>query len=96
MMPTCPVIVRAAPAIPRVPAFRLPSASPASCDWPAVESFHLHSVTQRLVAHWKKSQASKPSACVRRNARQEVSAFRGAGLRLVARRIRRCAARIID
>src|SRR5664279_671308 len=34
MMPTCPVVVRAASAIPRVPAFRLPSASPASCDWP--------------------------------------------------------------
>src|SRR5664280_1678073 len=33
MMQTCPVVVRAASAIPRVPAFRLPSASPASCDW---------------------------------------------------------------
>jgi len=62
MMPTRPVVVRAAPAIPRVPAFRLPSASPASCDWPAVESFHLHSVMQRLVAHWKKSQASMVAA----------------------------------
>ena len=31
---------------------------------------------------WKKSQASSPCAWVRRNARQEVSAFLGAGLRL--------------
>jgi len=47
------------------------------------------------VSTWKKSQASKPSACVRRNARQEVSAFRGAGLRRPARRIRRTVAWLI-
>jgi hypothetical protein len=63
MMPTCPVVVRAAPAIPLVPAFWLPSASPASCDWQAAESFHLHSIVQRLVAHWKKSHASIAWAC---------------------------------
>jgi hypothetical protein len=51
MMPTCPVVVRAASTIPLVPAFWLPSASPANCDWQAAESFHLHSITQRLVAH---------------------------------------------
>ncbi len=67
MMPTRPVVVRAAPAIPRVPAFRLPSASPASCDWPAVESFHLHSVMQRLVAHCRKSHARIPDAWADRN-----------------------------
>jgi len=62
MMPTRPVVVRAASAVPRVPAFRLPSASPPSCDWSAVESFHPHSIVQRLVAHWKKPHASSPFA----------------------------------
>ena len=47
---------------------------------------------RKIVSTWKKSQASKPSACVRRNARQEVSAFRGAGLRRLARRILRTVA----
>jgi hypothetical protein len=92
MMPTCPVVVRAAPTAPRVPASRLPSASPASCDWPAVESFHLHSVMQPLVAHVKKSHASRPSAWARRNARQDVSAFGGAGPRRRAHKIRRTVA----
>jgi hypothetical protein len=47
---------------------------------------------RKIVSRWKKSQASKPSACVRSNARQGVSAFRGAGLRRPARRIRRTVA----
>jgi hypothetical protein len=81
MMPTRPVVVRAASAVPRVPAFRLPSASPPSCDWSAVESFHLHSIVQRLVAHWKKSQASRRQLESAGNARQKVPAFRGAGAR---------------
>jgi hypothetical protein len=34
----------------RIPGIRLPSASPACCDTPAMGSFHLHSVTRRLVA----------------------------------------------
>ena len=44
---------------------------------------------------WKKSQASRPSAWARRNARQEVSTFRGAGLRRRARRIRRTVASLM-
>jgi hypothetical protein len=38
-------------AFPGVSRVRLPPASPACCDRPAVESFHLHSVLRRLVAH---------------------------------------------
>ena len=89
MMPTRPVVVRAAPTIPRIPAFRLPSASPASCDWPAVESFHLHSVMQRLVAHCRKSHARIPDAWEARNCRQVGGARRGAGVSPAAARIRR-------
>ena len=43
-------------------------------------------------AAWKKPQASRPLAGVRRNARQEVSTFRGAGARRRARTIRRTVA----
>ncbi len=50
-MPTRPVVVRAAPTLTGVSRVRLPSASPDRCDGPAMESFHLHSVMQRLVAH---------------------------------------------
>src|SRR3954463_8375729 len=89
MMPARPVIVRAAPAVPRAPAFRLPSASPASCDWPAVESFHLHSVTRRLVAHVKKSHARTPEAWAARNCLHVGDARRGAGPSPAAARIRR-------
>lgn len=35
----------------RIPGIRLPSGSPACCDRPAIESFHLHSVTRR--ASWR-------------------------------------------
>jgi hypothetical protein len=41
------------------------------------------------VSTWKKSQASSPCACICRNARHDVPAFRGAGLCRWARRIRR-------
>jgi hypothetical protein len=44
---------------------------------------------------WKKSQASKLCACVRRNARQQVSTFRGAGPHRRARRIRRTVASLM-
>ncbi len=47
------------------------------------------------MSRWKKSQASKPPAWVRRNARQEVSTFRGVGLRRRARKIRRTVASLI-
>ena len=43
---------------------------------------------RKIVSTWKKSQASRPSAWARRNARQEVPTFRGAGLCRRARRIR--------
>ncbi|MGO9296715.1 MAG: hypothetical protein ACLP52_23045 [Streptosporangiaceae bacterium] len=43
---------------------------------------------------WKKSQASSLCAWVRGNARQEVSTFRGGGLRR-ARKIRRTVASLI-
>src|SRR5438552_17567757 len=48
---TRPVVVRAAPALPCAPRIGLPSASPACCDRPATESFHLRPVAWRLVAH---------------------------------------------
>jgi hypothetical protein len=38
------------PTLTRVPGIRLPPASAACCDRPPVESFHLHSIRQRLVA----------------------------------------------
>jgi hypothetical protein len=44
-----------------------------------------------MVSRWKKSVASSPDACVRRNVRQLVSASRGAGPILAAARIRRIA-----
>jgi hypothetical protein len=42
-----------------------------------------------IVSMWKKSVASSPQACVRRNGRQLVSMWRGAGPTLPAARIRR-------
>jgi hypothetical protein len=53
------------PAAARVPARRLPSASPGSCDRPAVESFHPHSVSWRLVARFRLShtRTTGPSSC---------------------------------
>ena len=39
------------PALPGVSRIRLPSASPSRCDGQAVQVSHLHSDTQRLVAH---------------------------------------------
>ena len=50
-MPTRPVVVRAAPTHTGVSRLGLPSASPACCDRPGMESSHLHPVMQRLVAH---------------------------------------------
>src|SRR5690606_30685405 len=50
-VPGRPGFVRTAPTLPGIPRVRLPSASSTSCDWPTVESSHLHSVIQRLVAH---------------------------------------------
>jgi len=50
-VPTRPVVVGAAPTLPGTSQARLPPASPACCDRPAVESFHLHSVKRSLVAH---------------------------------------------
>ena len=47
---------------------------------------------RKIMSTWKKSQASRPSAWVCRNARQEVSPFAGAGLGRRARRIRRTVA----
>ena len=38
----------------RVPGPRLPPASRGCCDSPTVESFHLHTVKQRLVAHLRR------------------------------------------
>src|SRR5438128_5279654 len=46
-----PVVVRAAPTLPCASRVRLPSASPACCDRPAAESFHLRPDAWRLVAH---------------------------------------------
>jgi hypothetical protein len=40
------------------------------------------------VSTWNKSQATSPWAWVRRNARQDVSTFGGAGLRRRVRKIR--------
>jgi hypothetical protein len=53
------------PAAARVPARRLPSASPGSCDCPAAESFHLHSIPRRLVAHFRLSHTTTrgPPSC---------------------------------
>jgi hypothetical protein len=48
----------------------------------------------KIVPAWKKSQASSPFAGVRRNARQEVSCWRGAGWPM-ERRIRRTVAALI-
>jgi hypothetical protein len=50
-VPTRPVVVGAAPTLPGASQARLPPASPACCDRPAVESLHLHSVKRNLVAH---------------------------------------------
>ena len=51
VVPTRPVVVRAAPALPCVPRVRLPSASANRCDGPQEGSFHPLTVKQRLVAH---------------------------------------------
>jgi hypothetical protein len=50
---------------------------------------------REIVSAWRKSQASRPSASVRRNARPEVSTFRGTGLRRPVRMIRRTVAPLI-
>ena len=59
-MPTRPVVVRAAPTRTGVSRPRLPSASPACCDRPGMESFHLHPVMQRLVAHEVPDPGAEP------------------------------------
>jgi hypothetical protein len=46
-----PSLSRLLSALSRTSGVRLPSASPACCDRPAVEPFHLHPVSRRLVAH---------------------------------------------
>ncbi len=46
-----PPLSRLLSALPCTSRIRLPSASPACCDRPAVESFHPHLVSWRLVAH---------------------------------------------
>jgi hypothetical protein len=51
-----------------------------------------YSRRRKIVSTWEKSQASRPSAWVRRNARQEVSRARGAGRGFLARMIRRTVA----
>jgi hypothetical protein len=38
-----------------------------------VSGTHTYRRVRKIVSTWKKSQASRPSAWVRRNARQEVS-----------------------
>jgi site-specific DNA recombinase len=50
-VPTRPVVVGAAATLRGASQARLPPASPACCDRPAVESLHLHSVKRNLVAH---------------------------------------------
>src|SRR6266542_3701620 len=49
VVPTRPVVVRAAPALPCVSRLRLPSASIGRCDGPLEGSFHPLTVKQRLV-----------------------------------------------
>src|SRR6266576_646174 len=51
VVPTRPVVVRAAPTFPSVSWVRLPSASADRCDGPQEGSFHPLTVKQRLVAH---------------------------------------------
>src|SRR5439155_12765715 len=50
-VPARPVVVEAAPALPRTSGVRLPPPSPGCCDSPEAEPFHLRSVSLRLVAH---------------------------------------------
>ncbi len=57
-----------------------------------VQALEEHGVDVEEIAG---QQASRPSACVRRNARQEVSAFCGTGLSRRARRIRRTVAALM-
>src|SRR3989475_1284649 len=64
---TRPVVVRAAPALPCASRVRLPSASPACCDRPAAESFHLRPDAWRLVAH------VGPDPAVQRGARHDAA-----------------------
>jgi hypothetical protein len=59
-VPTRPVVVGAAPTLPCASRVRLPPASPACCDKPAVESLHLHSVKRNLVAHVGSSRGAVP------------------------------------
>jgi hypothetical protein len=72
--------VEAAPAFPGDPRVRLPPALFRRYDDETMVVFHPHPKQQRLVAHWKKSQASMVDAWVRRNRRQVVWSRRtGAG-----------------
>ena len=48
-----------------------------------------------IVSAWNKSQASRPSAGLLRQALLEVSTFRGAGRPLPARRLRRTVAALL-
>jgi hypothetical protein len=50
-VPARPVVVRAAPTLPRGSRVGLPSASAGRCDGLQAEPFHLRTVKQRLVAH---------------------------------------------
>ncbi len=50
VVPARPVVVGAAPTLPGASQVGLPPASPACCDRPMAESFHLHPVVWRLVA----------------------------------------------
>ncbi len=59
-VPTRPVVVRAAPTLPGVSRVGLPSASPACCDRPGMESSHLHPEMQRLVAHEAPDPGGRP------------------------------------
>lgn len=54
-----PDFVAAAPTLPGVSRIRLPPASPTCHDRPAVESSHLHSKLQRLVAHYCRCYSSR-------------------------------------
>jgi hypothetical protein len=54
-----PDFVAAAPTLPGVSRIRLPPASPTCHDRPAVESSHLHSKQQRLVAHHRPSDTPR-------------------------------------
>src|SRR6266508_6901492 len=61
VVPTRPVVVRAAPAFPGVSWVRLPSASADRCDGPQEGSFHPLTVKQRLAAHSRLPGRTSPS-----------------------------------